>query len=99
MVYSPGVLSESEAELDGEHNSVELPQKMTGTGNTQNDQSAIRYIQFNSVALFYSVQVVTCKTLNNPSNFHLQTLLITLVFLVIEQIFLCYAYTCLQYST
>ncbi|KAF6019543.1 PPAN [Bugula neritina] len=42
FLLNPGVLSESEAELDGEHNSVELPQKMTGTGNTQNDQSAIR---------------------------------------------------------
>ena len=42
---SPGALSESEAELDGEHNSVELPQKMSGSGNTANEQSAIRYIQ------------------------------------------------------
>lgn len=41
---SPGALSESEAEMDGEHNSTELPQRMGGTGNTQNDQSAIRYV-------------------------------------------------------
>lgn len=37
-----GNLSESEAEMDGPHNEVVLPQKMTGKGNTVSMKSAIR---------------------------------------------------------
>lgn len=42
--YSPGALSESEVELDGEHNEVELPQNMPGKGNAAHEQSAIRLV-------------------------------------------------------
>ena len=40
--FSPGALSESEAEMDGDHNTVNLPQTVGGTGNTTDQQSAIR---------------------------------------------------------
>jgi len=39
---SDGNLSESEAELDGEHNEVTLPQDLPGRGNTKSAKSAIR---------------------------------------------------------
>lgn len=35
-------LSESEAELDGEHNVTELPQVYSGRGNMRSQQSAVR---------------------------------------------------------
>jgi len=39
---SDGNLSESEVELDGEHNEVTLPQDLSGRGNTKSAKSAIR---------------------------------------------------------
>jgi len=42
LVRSDGNLSESEAELDGEHNEVTLPQDLPGRGNTKSAKSAIR---------------------------------------------------------
>jgi len=39
---SDGNLSESEVELDGEHNEVTLPQDLPGRGNTKSAKSAIR---------------------------------------------------------
>ncbi|PIK38835.1 putative suppressor of SWI4 1-like [Apostichopus japonicus] len=40
-----GNLSESEAELDGEHNEVTLPQKMTSRGNIAKEKSAVRLVE------------------------------------------------------
>ncbi|XP_030853116.1 suppressor of SWI4 1 homolog [Strongylocentrotus purpuratus] len=40
-----GQLSESEAELDGEHNEVTLPQRLASRGNLDNQKSAIRLIE------------------------------------------------------
>ena len=37
-----GITSESEGEMDGEHNQVDLPQSMPGRGNVKSQQSAIR---------------------------------------------------------
>ena len=42
MLSSDGNLSESEVELDGEHNEVTLPQDLPGRGNTKSAKSAIR---------------------------------------------------------
>ena len=39
---SDGNLSESEVELDGEHNEVTLPQDLQGHGNVKSAKSAIR---------------------------------------------------------
>jgi len=38
-----GNLSESEVEMDGEHNEVTLPQDLPGHGNNKSAKSAIRY--------------------------------------------------------
>ncbi|XP_063966484.1 suppressor of SWI4 1 homolog [Lytechinus pictus] len=40
-----GNLSESEAEMDGEHNEVTLPQRLASRGNLDNQKSAIRLIE------------------------------------------------------
>ena len=37
-------MSESEAELDGPHNEVELPQAMASRGNMKTAKSAIRWV-------------------------------------------------------
>ena len=42
VLCSDGNLSESEAEPDGEHNEVTLPQDLPGRGNTKSAKSAIR---------------------------------------------------------
>jgi len=42
ILSSDGNLSESEMELDGEHNEVTLPQDLPGRGNTKSAKSAIR---------------------------------------------------------
>ena len=40
--FRGGNLSESEAEMDGPHNEVELPQALAGRGNMKTAKSAIR---------------------------------------------------------
>ncbi|XP_072176977.1 suppressor of SWI4 1 homolog [Diadema setosum] len=40
-----GQLSESEAEMDGEHNEVTLPQRLTSRGNMSSQKSAIRLVE------------------------------------------------------
>ncbi len=42
LLFRGGNLSESEAEMDGPHNEVTLPQEMRGRGNLKAGQSAIR---------------------------------------------------------
>lgn len=44
VIYRGGDLSESEAELDGPHNEVVVPQERTGRGNIKGSKSAIRYV-------------------------------------------------------
>ncbi|XP_077862557.1 suppressor of SWI4 1 homolog, partial [Saccoglossus kowalevskii] len=41
----PGYLSESEAEQDGPHNEVTLPQNLGSRGNISAQQSAVRLIE------------------------------------------------------
>jgi len=42
LLNNGGITSESEGEMDGEHNQVDLPQSMPGRGNVKSQQSAIR---------------------------------------------------------
>ena len=42
---STGQLSESEAEQDGPHNEVTVPQEMTTRGNIATQKSAIRLVE------------------------------------------------------
>lgn len=42
LLNNGGVTSESEGEMDGEHNQIDLPQSMPGRGNVKSQQSAIR---------------------------------------------------------
>jgi len=42
LLNNGGVTSESEGEMDGEHNQIDLPQSMPGRGNVKAQQSAIR---------------------------------------------------------
>jgi len=42
LLNNGGITSESEGEMDGEHNQVDLPQAMPGRGNIKAQQSAIR---------------------------------------------------------
>ena len=42
---SSGQLSESEAEMDGDHNEVTLPQRLASRGNMDNAKSALRLIE------------------------------------------------------
>ncbi len=44
VCFRGGDLSESEAELDGPHNEVVLPQELAGRGNIQAAKSAIRFV-------------------------------------------------------
>lgn len=42
LLNNGGVTSESEGEMDGDHNQIDLPQSMPGRGNVKSQQSAIR---------------------------------------------------------
>lgn len=42
LLNNGGITSESEGEMDGDHNQVDLPQSMPGRGNVKSQQSAIR---------------------------------------------------------
>ncbi|XP_077986752.1 suppressor of SWI4 1 homolog [Glandiceps talaboti] len=45
FLMNPGYLSESEAEQDGPHNEVTLPQTVTSRGNIASQQSAVRLVE------------------------------------------------------
>jgi len=42
LLNNGGITSESEGEMDGDHNQIDLPQSMPGRGNVKSQQSAIR---------------------------------------------------------
>ena len=44
IFFRAGYLSDSEAELDGEHNEVVLPQHVSSRGNIKSTKSAIRCV-------------------------------------------------------
>lgn len=44
IYFRAGYLSDSEAELDGEHNEVVLPQHVSSRGNIKSTKSAIRCV-------------------------------------------------------
>ena len=63
--FRDGNLSESEAEMDGPHNEVILPQALSSRGNIKSTKSAIRQVELhirNVVVLIISIAVgnATC---------------------------------------